>query len=58
METEESKAVTDPVCGMTFRVEKAAASVLHDGRLYYFCAYACHKRFLEDPDTYARPKGN
>jgi Cu+-exporting ATPase len=47
--------VTDPVCGMTFRVEKAAASLQYEGRTYYFCAHACHRQFQEDPEKYTRP---
>lgn len=53
MANESHEQVTDPVCGMTFRVEKAAASIEHAGRTYHFCAHACHKQFLEDPERYA-----
>ena len=58
MANEGHEQVTDPVCGMTFRVEKAAARVLHESRTYYFCAHACQKQFLEDPKKYARPAGD
>ncbi|HEY3227311.1 MAG TPA: heavy metal translocating P-type ATPase [Planctomycetota bacterium] len=37
--------VTDPVCGMTFPPEKAAAHVMRDGKTIYFCADFCRQRF-------------
>ena len=37
--------VTDPVCGMTFPPEKAAAHVVRDGKTIYFCADVCRQRF-------------
>lgn len=55
MAPENREQVMDPVCGMTFRVEKAAATAQYDGRHYYFCSHACHKQFLDAPEKYARP---
>lgn len=55
MPSDTDERVTDPVCGMTFWVEKTAASVQYEGRTYHFCAHACHKQFQENPDKYARP---
>ncbi len=37
--------VTDPVCGMSFKVERAAARAEYEGKTYYFCAHACHRQF-------------
>ena len=53
MRNEEDQNVTDPVCGMTFKAHKAAASIEYEGRTYYFCAHACHRQFEEDPEKYA-----
>src|SRR5688572_2053249 len=39
--------VTDPICGMTFPPEKAAAHLVRDGKTIYFCADACRRRFEE-----------
>jgi Cu+-exporting ATPase len=44
--------VLDPVCGMTFPPEDAAASLEHEGQRYYFCAKPCLERFRADPDRY------
>ena len=45
--------VTDPVCGMTLRLEQAVATVEHAGTTYHFCSEACHKRFVAEPAKYA-----
>ncbi|HKF25794.1 MAG TPA: heavy metal translocating P-type ATPase, partial [Candidatus Acidoferrum sp.] len=42
----------DPVCGMTVAPEKAAASVEHRGKTYYFCAAGCARKFQDHPETY------
>ena len=44
--------VTDPVCGMTFAPEEAAATVDHDGRTYPFCAEGCARRFRGNPAAF------
>lgn len=44
----ETKRVTDPVCGMA--VDPATAIQVNvDGRSYYFCELACADTFKEDP---------
>ena len=48
-----SQKVTDPVCGMSVDPAKAAASVEHEGRTYYFCSKGCAKSFSADPHHYA-----
>jgi P-type Cu+ transporter len=45
-------AEVDPVCGMKVLPEKAAASVNHAGRTWYFCAQGCKTKFEADPGKY------
>ena len=42
----------DPVCGMKVLPEKAAASVSHAGRTWYFCAQGCKTKFEANPGQY------
>lgn len=51
--SEKSPKVTDPVCGMTVDPAKAAASVEHEGRTYYFCSKHCAATFTAKPESYA-----
>jgi YHS domain-containing protein len=44
--------VRDEVCGMTIESSDAAASVTFEGRMYYFCAERCRRKFEEHPDWY------
>lgn len=44
--------VRDPVCGMRFEDEEAAATVEHEGETYHFCAPGCRDAFEEDPERY------
>src|SRR4051812_20050173 len=50
-----SAAVIDPVCGMKVLPEKAAGSVEHQGKIYYFCGKSCVARFTVDPEKFLRP---
>ncbi len=50
----EIEKVTDPVCGMQFRVEKAVSQVEFAGKTYHFCTEACRKQFEADPYKYVR----
>src|SRR5690349_19133392 len=43
--------VTDPVCGMTFPPDKAATHIVRDGKIIYFCAAGCRRRF----ESYSPP---
>ncbi len=45
--------VTDPVCGMMIEAEKAAGTVVYQGKTYYFCSESCKKKFEKDPAHYA-----
>jgi Cu2+-exporting ATPase len=43
---------TDPVCGMRFDTEDAAAGTEHEGETYFFCSQTCHDSFTADPAAY------
>jgi Cu+-exporting ATPase len=43
---------TDPVCGMTVDPAHAAATVTHQGTVYYFCAPGCARKFEENPSRF------
>ena len=50
-EMNETKWVTDPVCGMA--VDPATAIRINvDGGSYYFCEFACADTFREDPQRW------
>lgn len=56
MDTQISGTVhRDPVCGMMVASEKAAATAVHNGRTYYFCATGCQNKFMASPDLYLNP---
>lgn len=44
--------VTDPVCGMTLKSERAAATVTHEGTVHHFCTEACRAQFVASPTKY------
>ncbi|MFQ5890070.1 MAG: YHS domain-containing protein, partial [Gemmatimonadota bacterium] len=50
--TTEATKVTDPVCGMRFKPEKAVARAEFGGKTYYFCTMACRRRFEKEPGRY------
>jgi len=52
--SENSPKVIDPVCGMNVDPATAAATVEHEGRMYYFCGKGCAKSFSADPGKYAK----
>ena len=48
--------LTDPVCGMSVRLDAAEHDGLvleHHGTLYAFCRAACRDSFVADPHRYA-----
>lgn len=53
----ESKAVkekvVDPVCGMNIDKDEALGTSDYEGRVYYFCAACCQRRFEANPEQYA-----
>src|ERR1700736_472277 len=42
----------DPVCGMKVEPARAAATVEHGGRNYFFCSRGCAEKFQRDPAKY------
>ena len=53
-ESQEKTLERDPVCGMNVEAGKAAAKVEYLGKIYYFCAPGCAKRFQQAPEKYVR----
>jgi len=46
----------DPVCGMMVDEKRAAATAVHQGTTYYFCAQACKRAFEQTPEKYVGKK--
>jgi Cu+-exporting ATPase len=46
--------VKDPVCGMQIDPKTVVANVEHRGKTYYFCSHDCHRKFIAEPQKYAR----
>jgi Cu+-exporting ATPase len=46
----------DPVCGMMVEPARAAATVEHCGKTFYFCATSCATKFQASPEKYLAPK--
>ncbi len=46
----------DPVCGMEVDERKAAATSVHKGVTYYFCAVACKTTFEKNQEKYLAKK--
>lgn len=44
----------DPVCGMMVEPAKAAATSVHEGKTYYFCAKSCKTRFDQNPKAFLK----
>ncbi|OGW51845.1 MAG: YHS domain-containing protein [Nitrospirae bacterium RBG_13_43_8] len=42
----------DPVCNMDVDEKKAAATSVHKGKTYYFCAKGCKERFDGEPEKF------
>ena len=47
---------TDPVCGMKVMPGKAAGSIDHGGRTWYFCGKGCVAKFQANPAQYDNSK--
>ncbi len=52
-----SATATDPVCGMTVKVEGAKHTTAHEGQIYYFCNPRCLEKFRAEPQRYLKPAG-
>lgn len=50
---DEGSIAIDPVCRMQVEVARAAATVEHGGRAYWFCSKHCAHVFSESPHLYA-----
>lgn len=50
--------VRDPVCGMRFAEDAAAATSEHEGTRYFFCSERCREVFEQDPERYVEPEGS
>ncbi len=48
----EADRLRDPVCGMMVDPARAAGSLEHEGRTYYFCSRSCLGRFQGNPAAY------
>ncbi len=53
----EKPALTDPVCGMTAKVDTPHRTTL-EGRDVLFCSAGCKAKFAADPARYSRPTAN
>ena len=49
-----STGTTDPLCGMAIDPSTASRTAEHAGQTYYFCAPACRKSFLSEPERFLR----
>jgi Cu+-exporting ATPase len=47
----------DPVCGMNVNPAKAAGSVEHARKIYYFCSTPCAERFRNEPGKFLTAPG-
>jgi len=43
---------TDPVCGMSVKIEGARHTQVHEGRTVFFCSAGCKSKFAGDPARY------
>jgi YHS domain-containing protein len=44
--------VKDLFCGMEVDTESAPAKYEYQGKVYYFCDFACQQMFMLDPEKY------
>jgi YHS domain-containing protein len=49
---EELFMAKDPVCGMNVDENKAAGTVVHNGKTFYFCSPTCKESFEKAPEKY------
>ena len=47
----------DPVCNMEVSEPDAAGQSQYDGETYYFCSASCKERFDQNPQQYAKQRG-
>ncbi len=51
-ENKKEYLVRDPVCGMRINPDDAVDVTIYKGKIYYFCAHSCCKKFNEQPDRF------
>lgn len=51
-ENKKEYLVRDPVCGMKIEPDDAVDVTIYKGKIYYFCAHSCSKKFNEQPDRF------
>ena len=51
-----TEPVIDPVCGMKVDPNKTDFKASYQGDDYYFCAEACRREFVKNPQRYQEPK--
>jgi len=56
MNTQPNLLQKDPVCGMTVDPSRAAATLEHADKTYYFCCRGCQEKFRAEPAKYLAPK--
>lgn len=54
--TKSRDTFVDPVCGMEVDEKDAAATSVHQGETYYFCAVSCKEKFEENPKKFIGEK--
>ena len=52
-----AERVLDVVCGMRIDPDTAAATSVHNGVTYYFCAAVCKQRFDTAPEKFTASQG-
>jgi Cu+-exporting ATPase len=52
--TKEWGDATDPVCGMTVKIPRAAAMSVYRNQFIYFCNVACKEKFDASPEKFMR----
>ncbi len=48
---------TDPVCGMSVRLDAGKPTAEHGGRSWHFCSERCRTKFVAEPDRYVAAAG-
>jgi len=52
MQKQDNNLMRDPVCGMWIYPDDAVDIIIYKGKIYYFCAHSCCKKFNEQPDHF------
>lgn len=47
-------SVRDPVYGMEFNPQHAAATTAYQGQTFYFCRVECQEQFTQSPERYVK----